>query len=228
MSKKVLMVLTNHGATESGAATGWYLPEAAHPHAKFVAAGYDVSWASVTGGDTTVAPSSLDMNDAENKAFWENADLKAKTFGTQALADCKGADYNCIFYVGGFGTMWDYYHADVDRVGRECYENGGVLGAVCHGPICFGNIKGSDGKLVIAGKGCTGFTEEEEAAVGLKSQLPMREGGQSCEEVLSKVANFSSVAAWGVNVVTDGRIVTGQNPASASATGAAVVAALSA
>lgn len=227
--KKVLMVLTSHGVIEgTETATGWYLPELAHPYFKFVEAGFAVTVCSIKGGDTTVAPSSLDMEDAENKKFWETAELKALTQGTAKLDDFKGSDFDCVYYVGGFGTMWDFFDASVDRVGREVYEAGGIVGAVCHGPIALANIKLSNGEMLVKGKQCTAFCNEEEAVVGLLDQLPERDGGRSCEDILKQVGgNFSKTDAWGCYALSDNRVITGQNPASAGKTGELVVAALS-
>jgi putative intracellular protease/amidase len=132
-----------------------------------------------------------------------------------------------VFFVGGFGTMWDFpLNEHVQRLQIEVYEKGGVIGAVCHGPIALANTKLSTGEYLVAGKEVGGFTEEEEGQAGMKALLPVIEGaGQSCEEVLSaRGGKFKKTGAWGSHVTTDTRIVTGQNPASAAATGAAIVA----
>jgi len=125
--------------------------------------------------------------------------------------------------------MFDFpFSLEVDRVEREVYENGGVIGAVCHGPICFANIKGSDGKLLIVGKQTAGFTEEEEAACELKDQLPNHVGlGRSCEEVLTAFGGiYTKGASWACHAVRDGRLVSGQNPSSAKQAGELVLEAL--
>jgi putative intracellular protease/amidase len=121
--------------------------------------------------------------------------------------------------------MWDFpMDEDLQRVQRECYEAGNVLGAVCHGPICLVNVTLSNGESLIKGKGCAGFCEEEEAMAGLKELLPVREGGQSPEEILlARGATYTKGAPWSSHCVVDGRIVTGQNPQSAAAVGVEVV-----
>jgi len=213
------MVLTSHGVIEGTEnATGWYLPECSHPYFKFKEAGYDITFCSIKGGDTTVAPSSLDMNDEENKLFWETPENKALTEGTRALSEFDGNDFDVIFFVGGFGTMWDFpFDTNVSRVAAATYEKGGVIGAVCHGPIALANITLSTGELLVSGKSCAGFCNEEEAAIGLEPLLPMHEGfGKSCEDVLqAKGGIYTKTAPWGEHVVSDSRVVTGQNPASA-------------
>lgn len=121
---------------------------------------------------------------------------------------------------------WDFPNNEhVQRIQREVYEKGGIVGAVCHGPIALANTKLSSGELLIAGKEVAGFCEEEEAVVGLKAHLPMHDGaGQSCEEVLSaRGGNFTKGPAWGSHVAVDSRLVTGQNPASAAGAGDAIV-----
>lgn len=231
MATKVLMVFTNYGLIEgtSDKITGWYLPEAAHPYFKFLKAGYEIEFASPSGGATTVTPASVDLTDAENKLFYEDAELMARTNATKPLADCKGSDYDIVFFVGGFGTMWDFpMDENVQRVQREVYEkegNNGIIGAVCHGPICLSYVTLSNGESLIAGKGCTGFCEEEEAMAGLKEYLPKRAEGQSPEEVLSvrSGGKYTKAEAWHSHVVVDSRIVTGQNPQSAAAVGDAIV-----
>jgi hypothetical protein len=85
---------------------GWYLPEMAHPYFKFRTADFNIDVCSVSGGATTCTPASIDLNDAENKLFWETPETKALTEDTKALSDFDGSKYDCVFYVGGFGTMW--------------------------------------------------------------------------------------------------------------------------
>lgn len=121
---------------------------------------------------------------------------------------------------------WDFpLDENVQRLQREVYEKGGIVGAVCHGPIALANTKLSSGELLIAGKEVAGFTEEEEAVAGIKGHLPMHEGaGQSCEEVLlARGGKYTKGPAWGSHVVVDSRIITGQNPASAAGVGDAIV-----
>ena len=126
-AKRVLMVYTsNDKLGETGEKTGWYLPEASHPYAVFKAAGYTITHASIKGGVAPLDESSLDLNDAENKAFWEG-EGKGFTETTVKLSDCKTEDYDAIIFVGGFGTMWDFPDdPDVHRLCREMYESGKI------------------------------------------------------------------------------------------------------
>ncbi len=149
---------------------------------------------------------------------------------TRALGEFSGNDYDVIFFVGGFGVMWDFpFVPEVDRVAREVYERGGIVSAVCHGPIALANVKLSSGEYLVKGKSVAGFCNEEEAAVGLQAQLPIHDGGhQTCEDVLQALGGlYSKGAVWGSHVCSQDRVITGQNPASAHDVGAAVVRALS-
>ena len=106
MSKRILMVLTNHASVEgTSISTGYYLPEAAHPYARFKKAGFMVDFGSPKGGMTTITPDSIDLNDEENKAFHDNADIRSLTENSKPLSDFNGADYDVVFFVGGFGVM---------------------------------------------------------------------------------------------------------------------------
>jgi putative intracellular protease/amidase len=228
MPKSILLVLTSHGSAD-GKDTGWFLPELAHPFFHFKNAGFDLKIVSIKGGNTTVAPSSLDMTDEENKLFWESPEYKSLTENTETLESCDSSNYDCVFFVGGFGTMFDFpFDSAVNKMGREVYEKGGVVSAVCHGPIALANITLSNGDCIVKGKAVCGFTNEEEAAVGLLDILPLHEGlGKSCEDVLTaKGGLYEKTGAWGVKVCSQDRLVTGQNPASARSCAEAVVAAL--
>jgi putative intracellular protease/amidase len=189
---------------------------------------------STKGGDATknVDPNSLaDIeNDANKKAFWESEANQKTLSSLQPLSAYNGADFNVVMLVGGFGVMFDFFpNADIDRVSRECYENNnGVIGAVCHGPIGLASIKLSNGDALVKGKNVAGFTDGEEDVFGLGKYYPTDvypTTGFTVETILKELgANYSKVDNWGVNVVTDGRIVSGQNPASADGVGEAIVA----
>lgn len=219
------MVLTSHGECNEKK-TGWFLPELAHPYFRFVEAGYDIEIVSIQGGAPAVAPSSVDMNDEENKKFWETPETKALVENTKKLSECNAADYDCIFYVGGFGVMWDVaFDPDVNHFGRVIYEKGGVVGAVCHGPIALANVTLSNGDCLIKNKEVAAFTDEEENAINYWDILPKHpDGNQSCGQVLkSKGGLYKEAAAWSCNVCVQDRVVSGQNPMSAAETGRKVV-----
>ena len=219
--KKILCVVTSNnvkGAT--GIPTGFWLSELTHPMAKFEAAGYEISLASIKGGKPPIDKDSLDFTDAINKKFWDSADFQKKYEHTLKLDEVNAKEYAAIFFAGGHGVMWDFPDsAAVDKVTREIYENGGVVSAVCHGPAALVNVKLSDGSYLVAGKNVTGFTNaEEDEAEGTKI-VPFL----LADKLNEHGAKHHAAANWSDNVVVDGRLVTGQNPASAASVGNAVI-----
>ena len=220
-SKKVLIVVTNQSdLVGTGKKTGYYLPEVSHPYYKFIKAGLVVDFASPKGGVAPMDPKSLDLKDPLNKKFYENKELMGKLENTLSLKSVNPKDYKAIIFAGGHGTMWDFADSEaVSKVSREIYESGGVVAAVCHGPAALVNIKLSNGEYLIKGKKVTGFTNEEEDIVQLSKYMPfMLE-----DKLKERGAKFEGAKAWSEKVVVDGRIVTGQNPASASELGNKVV-----
>ena len=223
--KKILCVVTSNnvkGAT--GIPTGFWLSELTHPLEKFCAAGFEYALASIKGGKPPIDGDSLDFTDAINKKFWDDADFQAKLANTIKIDDVNPKDFDAIFFAGGHGVMWDFADsAAIDKVTREIYERGGIVSAVCHGPAALVNVKLSDGKYLVDGKNLTSFTNGEEAAVQATDIVPFLLES----ELKNHGANHHAAANWSNHVVEDGRLVTGQNPASAAGVGAAVVKLLS-
>ncbi|TKD43492.1 type 1 glutamine amidotransferase domain-containing protein, partial [Azotobacter chroococcum] len=123
------------------------------------------------------------------------------------------------FFAGGHGAMWDFPDSpDVARVTREIYEAGGVVGAVCHGPAALVNVTLSNGAYLVAGKNLSAFTDDEERAVKLDQVVPFL----LTSTLTQRGAQHHPAADWTAKVVVDGRLVTGQNPQSASGVGAAI------
>lgn len=121
--------------------------------------------------------------------------------------------YDAVFYAGGHGTMWDFPRdPDVARVGREVYERGGVVAAVCHGPAALVNLTLSDGTYLVAGKRVAGFTNDEEKAAGVADVVPFL----LADALVGRGARHEPGPDWQAQVVVDGRLATGQNPASAT------------
>ncbi|MEM8875068.1 MAG: type 1 glutamine amidotransferase domain-containing protein [Planctomycetota bacterium] len=220
----VVIVLTNHAELgDTGQPTGFFLSEAAHPWQVFIEAGYDVIIASPEGGLAPIDPKSLDTDDAANAAFLKDQEVQGESVMTVALTDVDLADTDAIFYAGGHGTMFDLPdHPAVLAVTAAVYEQGGVVAAVCHGPAALVNVKVGGGYLV-AGKRVTAFTNAEEDAVELTDAMPFL-----LETILEeRGATFVPADNFEANAVRDGRLVTGQNPASAEAAAKLVVEALS-
>jgi len=218
ITKPVLFVLTSHGTKGStGAATGYYLGEVTHPLAELQEGGFAVEFASIQGGEPPV--DGLDLNDAINARFWQDAGFRHQVAHTQRLADVDPSKYSAIFFAGGHGAMWDFpQSAAVLRVTRSIYEAGGVVGAVCHGPAALVNVTLSDGTPLVAGKRMAAFTDSEEHAVQLEKVVPFL----LARTLVEKGALHQPAPDWNPQVVVDGRLVTGQNPQSASGVGAAM------
>ncbi|MDX1681330.1 MAG: type 1 glutamine amidotransferase domain-containing protein [Akkermansiaceae bacterium] len=220
----IVLVLTNvdHMRSMEGESeatpTGFYLSEAAHPYAVFTDAGHEVILASPDGGFAPVDPKSLKLEkDKKNQAFWEahgdKLDGRAGVEGTKPLSSIDPKDVAGVYFAGGHGTMWDFPNSKV--VGEfitRVDANQGVIGAVCHGPAAFIGAKGADGKPLVAGKKVAAFTNAEEKAVKLEEVVPFL-----LESELEKAgAEVVTAANWAENAVRDGRLVTGQNPSSAT------------
>lgn len=216
--KPMLFVLTSHDKKgSSGDATGFYLAEATHPLAVLEAAGIDVELASIKGGLPPV--DGLDLSDETNARYWNSPDFQAKLRNTIALDQADPSRYSGVFYAGGHGAMWDFPESPaVGRITREIYEGGGIVGAVCHGPAALVNVTLSDGSYLVSGKRVSAFTDEEEVAVGLQDVVPFL----LASTLIERGAKHEAAANWTRQVVSDQRLVTGQNPQSATGVGEAM------
>jgi putative intracellular protease/amidase len=218
--QRVLFVLTSHDTLgESGQPTGFYLAEVTHPYTVFEQAGIPVDFVSPKGGKAPMT--GVDLTDPLNKEFLDNPAKMAAVENTLTPEAIDPSKYNAIFYSGGHGTMWDFPHQPVlDKVAATIYEQGGVVGAVCHGPSGLLNIKLSDGSYLVAGKKVAAFTNEEEVAMKLTEVIPFFLADKLTERgaIYTKADNFKS------NVEVVDRLVTGQNPASAKGVGEQMVA----
>lgn len=213
--KKILFVLTSHDRKgNTGQATGFYLPEAAHPWAVLQAAGFDIDFISTRGGQPPME--GADAADAASRRFLEDRKVMEKIGNTRTPAQVQGADYSAILFVGGHGTMWDFPgDGALAQVAASIYEAGGVVGAVCHGPAALVNLRLSNGDYLVGGKRVAAFTDDEERAVGLDAIVPFL----LATTLQARGAIHVAAANWQANVIVDGRLVTGQNPASAEGVG---------
>lgn len=228
--KPILLVLTNHAKLgDSGKRTGFFLSEAAHPWEVFSKAGYKVTLASPVGGFAPLDPKSYDLKDEANAAFWKKSgsgEEKNNTLGvrdTKAIGDLNPADFSAVFFAGGHGAMWDFREdKDLQRFTATVYEDGGAVGAVCHGPAALIDVKLTDGTPLVKGKKVAGFTNAEEEAVGLTKTVPylLQSELEAAGATHVPAENFTE------NAVLDGRLATGQNPASAKKTAELLVDAL--
>jgi putative intracellular protease/amidase len=211
---KILMVITSHDKLgNTGKKTGFWLEEFAAPYYTFLDAGAEVTLASPNGGEPPLDPKS-DTPDGQTEAterFKKDRAAQAMLAGTVKLADVRAEDYDAIFYPGGHGPMWDMpYNATSIALIEAFVKADKPVGAVCHAPVALVNVRGKDGGYLVKGKRVTGFTNEEEAAVGLTAVVPFL-----LEDRLKERGGiYSKVANWVPYVQVDGKLVTGQNPAS--------------
>ena len=209
--KYVLFIVTN--TAEIGPKhrkTGYFFPEVAHPYHEFTAQGYTVDFATPKGGKPT-----YDGYDVKDPLMTEFLGSKgfARLNNSRKLSDVDASAYDAVFIAGGLGPMVDLASDPlVKKTVAEVYERGQVLGAVCHGPVALLNAKLSNGKYLVDGKRISAFTDEEEAGYAIEDVPFLLE-----KALRGQGADFVQVKPWQPLSVVDGLLVTGQNPASASA-----------
>ncbi len=211
---KILMILTSHDMLgDTGKKTGFWLEEFAAPYYVFKDAGAEITLASPKGGQPPLDPKS-DAPDAQTEAtkrFKDDARAVELLANTQILSETDAADYDAVFYPGGHGPLWDLAN-DADSIAliEAMIAAGKPVAAVCHAPGILRDVKTADGAPLVQGKKVTGFTNSEEAASGLTDVVPFL-----LEDMLKERGGiYSSTSDWGVHVVEDGFLITGQNPAS--------------
>ncbi|WP_455815620.1 type 1 glutamine amidotransferase domain-containing protein [Pseudomonas graminis] len=214
---KLLMVLTSHDKLgDTGHKTGFWLEEFVAPYYVFLDAGITVVLASPLGGQPPLDPVSdePDAQTRDTERFRSDLVAKQALAHTQRLDTVDASEFDAVFYPGGHGPLWDLAEsADSIKLIETLFANGKPVGAVCHAPGVLRHTKKPDGTPIVAGKRVTGFTNSEEAAVGLTNVVPFL-----VEDELKKLGGqFEHTDNWGVYVLTDGHLVTGQNPASSAA-----------
>ncbi|WP_444889271.1 type 1 glutamine amidotransferase domain-containing protein [Microbulbifer sp. DLAB2-AA] len=218
--KKVLIPVTNHATLgETNQANGTYSPELTHVVHVLKENGIDYDIASIKGGKAPLYGTDIE-GDEVNSQVLADEDFQNRVNNTIPVNQLNTASYDAVFYPGGFGLLSDLAsNEDFAKLSAEHYENGGVLAAVCHGPAGLLPITLSNGESLLATKSVTAFTREEEIDFGTIEDIPFL-----LEEAISrKSARFNKVQPWQEFVIEDGRVITGQNPASAHAVGKAIV-----
>jgi putative intracellular protease/amidase len=224
---KILMVLTSHDRLgDTGRKTGFWLEEFAAPYYVFRDADVQLTLASPKGGQPPIDPKS-DVPENQTPAmarFKEDKAAREALAHTEKLADMKAEDFDTIFYVGGHGPMWDLAESAVSVALLEAFYNSGKpIALVCHSPGVLRHVT-YKGAPLVKGKRVTGFTNEEEAAVQLTNVVPFL-----VEDELKRLgANFEKVQSWEPFSIVDGRLVTGQNPASSTSAAQALLTVLAA
>jgi len=223
---KILMVLTSHdqlGGT--GKKTGFWLEEFAAPYYVFKDAGAEITLASPKGGQPPLDPAS-DADDAQTddtRRFKADAEAQTHLAATEKLADVTEVGFDAIFYPGGHGPLWDLAEdKDSKRLIEAFAAADRPVGAVCHAPAVFRHTLAANGKPLVSGRRVTGFTNTEEEAVGLTKIVPFL-----VEDMLkANGGNYEKGADWASFVLRDGKLVTGQNPASSAEAAKAILALL--
>ncbi len=210
--KPVLVVLTSHSRLgDTGRGTGFFLGELTHPLEVFEKAGLPVEFASIGGGEPPV--DGLDLEDPVNARYWNDPAFRAKLASTKKLAALDPAGYRAVFFAGGHGTMWDFPDDEaVWKTIRTLYEAGAPVGAVCHGPAALVNVRLSNGEYLVAGKEVAAFTNSEEEKMELSEVVPFL----LATRLEERGAVHRPAPDFQKQVVASGRLVTGQNPASAA------------
>src|SRR5262249_36289214 len=225
---KVLMVLTSHDQLgNTGRKTGFWLEELAAPYYVFKDGGAEITLATPKGGRPPLDPKSQDPSFQTDitRRFEKDADAEAQLDKTVRLESVRQEDYDSVFYPGGHGPMWDLAEDPNSVKLIEFFIAAGKpVALVCHAPGVLRHVKTSSGKPLVDGKNVTGFTNGEEADVGLTKVVPFLVE----DELLSLGATFSKVKNWGVHTVKDGLLITGQNPPSSAATAKVLIDALNA
>ncbi|KAK4126482.1 class I glutamine amidotransferase-like protein [Parathielavia appendiculata] len=223
-SSKILVVLTSHDKLgDTGKPTGWYLSELAHPYDILITLGFGLTLASPKGGPAPLDPSSIEAaksaNDATSASFL--AEKPAPWESTAPLSSFLGraSEFDAIFFPGGHGPMFDLATDSTSQaLIREFVDAGKVVAAVCHGPAALVGVR-----ELLKGKRVTGFSNDEERAVGLDGAMPFLLEDRLWEAVGQEGGYEKATEPWGEKVVVDGKLITGQNPASAKGVGEAIV-----
>lgn len=208
---KILIAITSHGLLgNTGDSTGYYLSEVSHAYYVFKDAGLQVEFTSPEGGRSPI--DGYKLKDDLNRRFVNDPEAQKAITNAIPAADIDPEKYRAIYYAGGHGTMWDFpTDGNLQHISRSIYEQGGIVSAVCHGPAALVELELSNGKYLVDGKTLTAFTNEEERAGQLEEVVPFLLE----TKLMFQGASFKEAPIYQEKVVVDGRLVTGQNPASA-------------
>lgn len=224
LSGKILVVMTNHAKFPSRSdTTGVWLTELTHFYDVAQAAGLQMDFVSPLGGEVPIDQRSLGSFYVDDAARAHLADpaFMARLKTTLPSSAVDPANYKAIYFTGGHGTLWDFRDdKDLKRVTEQIYRQGGIVAAVCHGVSGLLSLQDENGKPLIDGKTITGFSNFEETLSGMKSQVPFF----LQDALVSRGAHYKKAFfPFTSYVVTDGRIITGQNPQSSKEIGEVVV-----
>ena len=224
---KILMVMTSHDELgNTGKKTGFWLEEFAAPYYTFLDAGAQITVASPAGGQPPLDPKS-DLPDFQTdltRRFKADPAAQAVLASTVKLDTVRQEDFDTVFYPGGHGPLWDLAESETSIALIESFERAGKpIGFVCHAPGVLKNVKAANGDPIVKGRTVTGFTNGEEAGVELTDVVPFLIE----DTFIAQGANYQKGPDWAPFVLEDGKLVTGQNPASSEGVAKALVAQLS-
>ena len=226
MSKEIftlLIVLTSHDQLgETDEKTGFWLEEFTTPYYVFLDAGAQITLASPNGGKPPIDPRSLDKDaqTVSTQRFLSDEKANQLLANSVRLSEVNAEDFDAVFYPGGHGPLWDLVdNKDSIRLIESFWSQGKPVSAACHAPAVLLNARDPQGKLIIKNKKITGFTNSEEAAIGLTDKVPFLLES----ELIKNGGTYSSADDFMPHVQVDGQLITGQNPASAESVANALI-----
>lgn len=226
-SKRVLLFVTSHDQLgNTGKQTGFHYTELAAPYLVFENAGFEVLIGSVAGGEPPYHPGTLNLDDEAVARFQASEQAKnalRHSRSAQEIIDIGPESFDAIYLCGGHGTMWDFPdNVELQQILSTMFEHGRILSAVCHGVVGLVNVRDRFGQPIVKGREITGFSNDEEEALGLVEKMPFlletRLKGLEAKFICSQVGKAC--------VVEDGTLITGQNDKSAEGVAKAVARAL--
>jgi putative intracellular protease/amidase len=228
-ARKVLVVMTNHAAYPSRSdTTGLWLTELTHFYDVIQQAGYTMDFVSPQGGKVPLDERSMGWlyMDKAAEAHLQDPAFAERLRTTKSAASVNPTDYLAIYYTGGHGTMWDFKgNKDLQRVAETIYRQGGIVSSVCHGAAGLLDLQTEEGRPLVEGRLVTGFSNTEEILSGVKDQVTFA----LQDELQARGARYDkSIIPFWSYAVTDGRLVTGQNPSSGKAVAKALLQAIQA
>ncbi|RJG42567.1 type 1 glutamine amidotransferase domain-containing protein [Motilimonas pumila] len=213
-TKKILMVLTSHDQLgDTGDKTGFWIEEFAAPYYALLDAGFEVTLATPQGGAAPIDPKSelADFQTPATEQYFGDAAAQHAVANTHVLASVEAADYDGVFYPGGHGPLWDLVdNPDSISLLEQFLSANKPVSAVCHATAALLNVKEPSGLFAVKGKAVAGFTNTEEAAVGLTDVVPFL----LQDALVARGADFQQSDDWHAFAVQDGLLISGQNPAS--------------
>ena len=210
---RALVVATNHGTLAIGKPTGVFGSELTAPYYVFLDAGMEVDIASPLGGEIPFDPLSFKpvIRSVHDDRFLADDNAKELVTNSLAIGDLDMADYDIVFFAGGWGAAFDLGTSEV--VGRQvtvAAANGSVLGGVCHGPL--GLLRGlsESGEPLVKGRRITAVTDKQVHELGISStpqhpETELRKAGALFESETKRRDMLAN------HVVADGNLITGQN-----------------